>query len=137
MGTENYNKEKQIANTILRDFLIQNGSQFEKYLYKVNCFNSKSETNLECFITPVLTKSGNNVLIVTKLIESNWYDSIKDINNQLLYLNKNLYYSPNKYKYLLHAYFSSIDLEQFYRINVTPEFLLSKITLGQLEIILQ
>jgi hypothetical protein len=100
---------------------------------KIECFNTKNRAESECFITPVVTLSGKKFLIITKHVERNWYESVKDIEGIISYLSKKYNFHPGEYIMILHAFFHSIDLEQFYRINPGSKDLLGKLTIGELE----
>ena len=123
--------------SILKEILLHNNCEFDKFMLKVECVNAMTDINHECFVTIVYTGNGSKVLFITKKINQNWYESIKEIEVIVQNLIKKYNYKPKEYKMILHTYFVSINLENFYEITSNSDNLLSKIGINQLEAILK
>jgi len=123
--------------TILKDILLHNNCEFDKFMLKVECVNSLTDIKHDCFVTIVYTCNGSKVLFITREINQNWYESIKEIELIVQNLIKKYNYTPKEYKMILHTFFASIDLENFYEITSNSNNLLSKMSISQLEAILK
>ncbi|HAX50278.1 MAG TPA: hypothetical protein PK605_01105 [Ignavibacteria bacterium] len=122
--------------SLLKDLLAHNNCDYEKYMYKVDCVNTITDVKHECFITTASTCNGSKFLFITREINQNWYESIKEIEMIVQDLVKNFNYTPKEYKMILHTYFRFIELENFYEITSKKEDILSKISIIQLETML-
>ncbi len=120
-------------NSILKNVLKEKNCSFGKYMSKIECFNTDSRKESECYITPIVTITMKKFLVITRVVEYNWYDSVKDIDGIISYLSKKYNFQPVEYGMILHAFFRSIDLEQFYHINSGSKDRLSRISLNELE----
>ena len=136
-NTINFQNMDLKMKTILKDIILHNNCWFDKFMHKVECVNSLTDINHECFITTVFTGKGSKVLIITREIHQNWYESIKEIEMIVQSLIKKYNYTPKEYKMILHTYFVSIDLENFYEITSNRDDILNKISISQLEAILK
>ena len=123
--------------SILKKILIENNCSFGKYMSKVECFNPKSDSLTECFITPLVTISKKKVLILTKVVYNNWYDSVQGLEGIINYLSRQYNIKAQEYEIILHAYFIAIDLEQYYTMEFANEMVLNKLSIGGLEVILK
>ncbi len=123
--------------TFLKDLLLHNNCEFDKFMHKVECVNSLTDINHECYITTAFTGKGSKVLIISREIRQNWYESIKEIEFIVQSLIKKYNYTTKEYKMILHTYFVSIELENFYEITSNRDDILHKISINQLEAILK
>lgn len=135
--TINFEKNDTKMRSILKDILLHNNCRFDKFMHRVECLNSLTDINHECFITTVFTGKGSKVLVITREIYQNWYESIKEIELIVQSLIKKYNYTPKEYKMILHTYFVSIDLENFYEITSKRDDIIHKISINQLEAILK
>ena len=123
-------------DSILKQILVTNGCSFGKYLSKIEYVNSKNEDRSVFFITPIATRKLKKVLVITKIVENNWQDSVKNIKDIIHFLNKHYNLGPKEYRMILHTYFISINFEQFYGINTESADSIEKLSLSELEKIL-
>lgn len=121
----------------LKNILLRNNCSFEKYLTKFQYIKTKDDIREELFLTPVTTVKNNCVLFITRVINGNWFESIKDIEDLLSFIIHHYNYQPSKYKYFLHIYISNIKFEQFYSIDMELGKKLGKISLENLEKVLK
>ncbi len=123
-------------DSILKPILLERGSSFGKYLSRMDYVDNANGRQAEFYITPISTRTLKKVLVITKIIEDNWYDSVKELRGIIGFLNKQYNLGPKEYKMILHAYFRSIDFEQFYNIRFDTAELIEKITITEFEKIL-
>jgi len=121
----------------LKNILLRNNCSFEKYLTKFQYIKTKDDIREELFLTPAITTKKNCVLFITRVINGNWFESIKDIEDLVSFIIHHYNYQPSKYKYFLHIYIGNIKFEQFYTIDLSLGKKLGKISLENLEKILK
>lgn len=121
----------------LKNILLKNNCSFEKYLSKFQYIKTKDDIREELFLTPVVTAKKLCVLFITRVINGNWFESIKDIEDLVSFIVHHYNYQPNKYRYFLHIYISNIKFEQFYTIDIDNSSKLGKISIENLEKILR
>ncbi|HWA07798.1 MAG TPA: hypothetical protein VG961_14700 [Ignavibacteria bacterium] len=121
----------------LKNILLKNNCSFEKYLSKFQYIKTKDDIREELFLTPVVTAKKLCVLFITRVINGNWFESIKDIEDLVSFIVHHYNYQPNKYRYFLHIYISNIKFEQFYTIDIDNSSKLGKISIENLEKILK
>lgn len=121
----------------LKNILLKNNCSFEKYLSKFQYIKTKDDIREELFLTPVITAKKNCVLFITRVINGNWFESIKDIEDLVLFIIHHYNYKPNKYRYFFHIYISNIKFEHFYTIDMDKGKKLGKISVEELEKILK
>jgi len=121
----------------LKNILLKNNCSFEKYLSKFQYIKTKDDIREELFLTPAITAKKNCVLFITRVINGNWFDSIKDIEDLVSFIIHHYNYQPSKYKYFLHIYIGNIKFEQFYTIDLSLGKKLGKISLENLEKVLK
>ena len=122
--------------SILKQIIVDKGCSFDKYLSKLHFNNSIDDAVIEFYITPVVTLNNNKVLIVSKIVEGNWYETVKNLTGIVEFLEKQYNITSKEYRLILHAFFQSIDFEQFYYINHGSDSYLEKMKLSDLENIL-
>lgn len=118
-------------NTILRAILIECGCTMDKYLTEVEKFNPGMDSRSECYLTLTGNNSGESFIILTKTIHLNWAESVMNIDRIVEYLNKRFNFRLHEYKLILHAYFKSIELDQFYEIKTDRSNSLIKLSIEQ------
>ena len=121
----------------LKNILLKNNCSFEKYLSKFQYIKTKDDIREELFLTPAITAKKNCVLFITRVINGNWFDSIKDIEDLVSFIIHHYNYQPSKYKFFLHIYIGNIKFEQFYTIDLSLGKKLGKISLENLEKVLK
>ena len=121
----------------LKNILLKNNCSFEKYLSKFQYIKTKDDIREELFLTPAITAKKNCVLFITRVINGNWFESIKDIEDLVSFIIHHYNYQPSKYKFFLHIYIGNIKFEQFYTIDLSLGKKLGKISLENLEKILK
>jgi hypothetical protein len=119
--------------SILRNLLEKNGCSFEKYLIKINYIKSKDDIRETLYLTPVVTPQNNKLLFITREIKGNWFDSVKDIGDICSFVSNNYNYSPADFSYFYHIYIENIKFEQFYKVDDSGDFKLSKLTISDLQ----
>ena len=119
--------------TILKEILVHNNCELDKFMQKSECINSLTDISHECFVTLAFTPKGRKVLFITRIIQNNWYESIKDTEFIVKCLLSKYNYSLKELIIILHTYFSSVELENFYEINIHSENILNKISISNLE----
>lgn len=119
--------------TILWQLVIDKGCSIEKYLQEVKYPEPGREEGDIYFVTKIMTLRVKRGIIITKVIEGNWYDTIKNIEPLLSHTAKKLDVNLNEYFVIFHGYFHSIKLEQFYTINADSEDRLTKLSLAEFE----
>ena len=119
--------------TCLKDLLLKHNCSFDKYLSKFLYIKTKDDIREELYITPVLTSKKKNILVITREIKGNWFDSIKDIEDIVKYIINHYNYQPGKYSYIFHIYIENIKFEHFYVIDMSNEKILGKITMEKFE----
>lgn len=122
--------------SILKQILADKGCSFDKYLSRQQFNNSIDDSVIDFYITPVSTVNSVKVLIVSKIVEGNWYETVKNLNGIVEYLEKQFNFTSKEYRLILHAFFQSIDFEQFYYINHGSDSYLEKMKITDLENIL-
>lgn len=122
--------------SILRQILKTKDCSFGKYLSRMEYVSSLDDITRYFYMTPVAAKSGKMVIIITCVINENWNEIVKEVGQIIEHLHKNYNFSPADYTHVLHGYFESIGLEQFYSIAPEDNFKLKKITIGQLDMLL-
>lgn len=118
-------------NTILKSILSECGCATDKYLTNVEKFNPGMDSRSECYLTQTRNNSGENFIILTKTIHLNWAESVMNIDRIVEYLDERFDYRLYEYKLILHAYFKSIELDQFYEIKTERSNSLSKLSIEQ------
>jgi hypothetical protein len=122
--------------TCLKALLQRNNCSFDKYLSKFQYIKTKDDIREELYITSVITAKQKNLIVITREIKGNWFDSIKDIEDIVLFIIKHYNYQPIKYKYIFHIYIENINFEHFYVIDIEKEKKLGKISVECFEKIL-
>jgi hypothetical protein len=122
-----------LMNTILKTILIECGCTTDKYLTDIENFNPGMDSRSECYLTLTRNNSGENFIILTKTIHLNWAESVMNIDRIVEYLNKRFNFRLHEYKLILHAYFKSIELDQFYEIKTDRSNSLIKLSLEKFE----
>jgi hypothetical protein len=123
-------------DSILKQILVSKGCSFGKYLSQLEYVNSKNEDKSVFFITPIATRTLKKVLVITKIVENNWLDSVKNIKGIIHFLNKHYNLGHKEYRIILHTYFNSINFEQFYVINSDSDDSIEKLSITEFEKIL-
>lgn len=100
---------------------------------KIPYIKSKDDIRETVYITPVITPKNDKLLIITKEIKGNWFDSVKDIDDLVDFIGKNYGYKENEYSLFFHIYIENIKFEQFYKIDKQSEKRLNKLTIEKLE----
>lgn len=121
----------------LKNILLKNNCSFEKYLTKFQYIKTKDDIREELFLTPAVTSGQSCILFITRVINGNWFESIKDIEDLLSFIIHHYNYQPNKYTFFFHIYISNIKFEHFYTIDFAKSSKLGKITVENLEKILK
>lgn len=123
--------------TILWQLLIDQGCSIEKYLQKIKYKDSETGDEVVFFVTKIMTLSSKRGLFITRVIEGNWYDTIKKVDVIFEAAVEKLELDTSGYMIFFHGYFDSIKLEQFYIINPGSEDRLNKLPLTALEKLLR
>ena len=121
----------------LKKILQRKSCFFDRYMYKIQYIKSKDDIREDLYLTPVITLSKKKVLFITKEIAGNWFDSIKDIEDILYFLDKQYGYSSKDHSFIFHIFIESIKFEQFYTVDLSSEKKLFKIAEGKLEKVLE
>lgn len=121
-----------INNSILKEILSNKNCSVGKYLAPMSCVEDNG-TISEYFITPVVTISKKQVLIISRVINGNWYESLRIINSLIADISFKYDLKKDAYTILLHAYFNVIGLEQFYEVDTSNGNQLNKISFTALE----
>lgn len=98
--------------------------------------SSKDAETRYFYMTPAATKSGKMIVIISCIVNENWSDIVAEVGEIITHLHKNYNFSPADYTHVLHGYFESVELEQFYLINSDSGNSLNKITIGHLDSLL-
>ncbi len=101
----------------------------------MRCTNSNN-TVLEFFITPIVTMSKKNVLIISMVIKGNWYEALLNIDTIVRYIKSVYGFSDETYAVILHAYFDVVALEKFYTVDTKDKYVLNRLKLHEFENIL-
>lgn len=121
-----------LQESILKEILLSKQCSTGKYLAPMICTNAKNEV-LEFFITPTATRSGKNVLIISKLVRGNWFEALLNIETIVKYIKTIYTFSEDEYTVILHAYFEVVALEKFYIVDVKQKYVLNKLKLYEFE----
>lgn len=128
-------RSMSLQESILKEILLSKQCSTGKYLSPMRCTNSKNMV-LEFFISPVVTRSKNNVLIISKNIKGNWYEALLNIETIVKYIKTIYNFSDDSYTVILHAYFEVVALEKFYVVDIKNKYVLNRLKLHEFENIL-
>ncbi|HMQ80923.1 MAG TPA: hypothetical protein PKE39_13530 [Ignavibacteria bacterium] len=128
-------RSKSLQGSILKEILLNKQCSTGKYLAPMRCTNSKN-TVLEFYITPVVTRSKKNVLIISKIIKGNWYEALLNIDTIVKYIKSVYDFSDEMYTVVMHAYFEVVELEKFYVVDTKDKYVLNKLKYNEFENIL-
>ncbi|MCC6866527.1 MAG: hypothetical protein IT280_10255 [Ignavibacteria bacterium] len=101
-------------NTILEKVLKESSCTYDKYLLKIPYIKTKYDITEHIFITPVVTVSGNNILIISRNSSDNWFSSTSDLGDLLYFLEKNYNYRTDNNCFIFHFLIEKINFEMFY-----------------------
>ncbi len=124
-----------IENSILKEILGNKSCSVSKYMSYMSC-SFENGVNTEYFITPLVTSSKKNILIVSKVINGNWYEAVQKIGCIVKNIRNIYNFKLENYTVILHAFFEPVMLEKFYQVDPADNFLLNKIKLGEFEAML-
>lgn len=122
--------------SILRNLLEKKGCSFDRYLNKIQYIKTKDDIRESLFLTPVITSKKSKILFITREIKGNWFESIKDIDDIILFVVKNYNYKLKDYNYYFHIYIENIKFEHFYKVDTEKNNKLSRLSPEELEKIL-
>ncbi len=117
----------------LKMILQKKNCMFDRYMYKIQYIKSKDDIRENLFLTPVLTCKKRKVLFVTREISGSWYDSIKDVDDIIFFIEKHFNYTSKEYKYIFHIFIESVKFEYFYLVDLKSVKKLQKFSTEQLE----
>lgn len=98
--------------------------------------NDEKGVMIEYYITPVVTKSKSDILIISKIVKGNWYEALLNIENIVKSIKDHYNLITDEYTVILHAYFDVVELENFYVVDVKDKYMLHKLKLSEFEKIL-
>jgi len=128
-------RSMSLQESILKEILLSKQCSTGKYLAPMRCTNAKN-TVLEFFISPVVTRSKKNILIISKSIKGNWYESLLNIETIVKHIKTIYNFSDDLYTVILHAYFEVVALEKFYVVDLRDKYVLNRLKLHEFENIL-
>ncbi len=105
-----------IKDSILKDVLLNKGCSIGKYLAEMQHSEKDGKVSVY-YITPLVTLSKKKLLIISRLVKGNWYESIRIINGIISDISIKYDLKKDDYTIILHAYFDVIALEQFYEVD--------------------
>lgn len=121
-----------IKDSILKEILKSKNCSFGKYLsFTKILIDNGSETNF--YVTPVATAAKKNILIISMLINNNWYEAVQNIGPIIENLKKLYKFNIDNYKLILHCYFEVVQLEKFYLIDPEAQFKLKIMNISDFE----
>lgn len=121
-----------IESSILKEILRSKNCSVSKYLSPMSC-NFENGAFIEYYITPLVTETKKNVLIVSKVINGNWYEAVTKIGCIVKNIRNVYKFKLENYTVILHAYFEPVELEKFYHVDPADNYLLNKLKLGEFE----
>ncbi len=121
-----------LQDSILKEILLSKGCSIGKYLSPMFC-NDEKGTFIEYYITPVVSISKKNILIISKRIRGNWYQALLNIETIVNNIKKQYRFSTDTYSFILHAYFDVVALENFYLVDIENKYMLRKLKMLELE----
>lgn len=124
-----------IDNSILKEILINKNCSFGKYLTLMYCGNINDIEN-EFYLTPLVTASRKDVIIISKVIKGNWEEALRNIGSIFNFVKKTYRLNLDKYILIFHSYFDEVQLENFYLTDSENEYSLKKLILNEFEKIL-
>lgn len=137
MNAHNYThhiKQSMDIHSILKQILKSKDCSYGKYMARMEYVSSRDEETRYFYMTPAATKSGKMIIIITCVINENWNQVVDEISEIIGHLHKNYNFSPSDYTHVLHGYFESVELEQFYVINIeNSQYCLDKLSIGHLD----
>ena len=125
-------KKIGIQNSILKEILRNKECSTGKYLAPMS-FKESSGSEINYFITPVSTRSGSDILIISRVIRGNWYKSILKVGAIVDDIKQHYKVPSEQYTFILHAFFEDVELEKFYVIDVMDKFSLLRLKMNELE----
>jgi hypothetical protein len=129
-----YKKGAVDIHSILKQILKSKDCSYGKYMARMEYVSSTDDETRYFYMTPAATKSGKMIIIITCIINENWNEIIQQVGEIIGHLHKNYNFSPSDYTHVLHGYFESVELEQFYVINTeNSDFTLNKLSIGHLD----
>ncbi len=111
----------------LKGILQKNNCIFDRFMSKIQYIKSKDDIHEEIFLTPVFTSKGKKILFISREIQGNWFESKKDIEDILYFLEKQHNYSLKDHEFIFHIFIVSIKFEHFYRIDLSSDKKLIKL----------
>jgi hypothetical protein len=132
MEIENSVKYSSLQDSILKEILNSRNCSVGKYLAPMFC-SSKTGGLIEYFITPVVTISKCDILIISNLIKGNWYQALLNVEVIVNSIKKQYNFSYENYKVILHAFFDVVALEKFYLIDINDKYKLQELKLTEFE----
>ena len=124
-----------LTGSILKEILQSKECSVGKYLSPMFC-NDERGVMIEYYITPVVTKSKSDILIISKIVNGNWYEALLNIENIVKSIKDHYNLITDEYTVILHAYFDVVELENFYVVDVKDKYMLHKLKLSEFEKIL-
>lgn len=121
----------------LKRVLLKKNCIFDKYMTHAEYIKTKDDIRETLYITPVITLKKKKVLFITREVTGNWFESIKDIEDILLFLEKQYNYCIKDHIFIFHIFIESIKFEQYYLVDLKSEKKLFKINEDKLEKILE
>ncbi len=125
-------KNMGIQNSILKEILQNKECSTGKYLAPMS-FSDPGGDLVSYYITPLATRSGSDVLIISKSIRGNWYKAIHSIESIVENIRDHYKFSPDEYTFILHAFFEGVELENFYVIDLRSKYSLLKLKMSEFE----
>lgn len=125
-------KFMSLEESILKEILLGKQCSTGKYLAPMRCTNEKNAV-IEFYITPLVTRTKNKVLIISKKIKGNWYDALRNIEVIVKHIKTVYSISEDAYTVILHAYLESISLEKFYVVDIRDKYVLNRLKMFELE----
>ena len=119
-------------DSVLKEVLTCKDCSIGKYLAEMT-YTEKDGTTSEYFITPVVTLSKKKILIISRIVKGNWYESIRIINGLIADVSFKYDLKKDDYLIILHAFFDVIGLEQFYEVDTGNGNALQKLQITEFE----
>ena len=125
-------KNDGIQNSILKEILQTKPCSTGKYLAPMNFLHPSGE-HISYYITPIATRTGSDILIISKVIKGNWYKAIHSVGGIVENIKQHYKFSSEEYTIILHAYFEGVELENFYIVDLGSKYSLIKLKMTEFE----
>lgn len=117
----------------LKIILQKKNCTFDKFMYKIEYIKSKDDIREHLYLTSVLSGKKVKFLFITREIIGSWFDSIKDIEDIMYFLEKHYSYTKKENTFIFHIFIESINFEHFYLVDLNKDNKLQKLSHDKLE----